>query len=44
MKEEDIALAKLIVAESEEASPGCSPAPLRKTLLTKLKDKTNTFR
>lgn len=43
MKEEDIALAKLIVAESEE-SPAGSPAPLRKTLLTKLKDKTNTFR
>lgn len=42
MKEEDIALAKLIVAESE--SPGGSPAPLRKSLLTKLKDKSNTFR
>lgn len=41
MKEEDIALAKLIVAESEE---GGSPAPLRKSLVTKLKDKTNTFR
>lgn len=43
MNEEDIALARLIVAESQE-SPGGSPAPLRKNLLSKLKDKTNTFR
>lgn len=30
MKEEDLALARILVQESENESPGGSPSPLRK--------------
>lgn len=47
MKEEDLVMARAIVAESMEngqASPGGSPAPLKKTLITKVQDKASLFR
>lgn len=44
MKEEDLVLARAIVAESEQASPGASPAPLRRTRVTELIDKSKQFR
>lgn len=31
MKEEDLAMARILVQESENESPGGSPSPLRKT-------------
>lgn len=31
MKEEDLALARILVQESENESPGGSPSPLRRT-------------
>lgn len=42
MKEEDLILARAIVAESE--SPGASPAPLRKSRVAELRDKAHQFR
>lgn len=44
MNEQDLAVARAIAAESKESSPGGSPGPLRKTVLTNLADKLNTFR
>lgn len=42
MNEEDLALARVLVSESE--SPGGSPAPLRKTPITQMKDRSQAFR
>lgn len=44
MHEQDLAVARALAAESRESSPGGSPAPLRKTIITNLADKLNTFR
>lgn len=44
MNEEDLALARVLVLESETESPGGSPAPLRKTPITQMKDRTQAFR
>ncbi|KFB51322.1 NAD kinase-like isoform X1 [Anopheles sinensis] len=44
MREEDLILARAIVAQQQDASPGASPAPLRRTLVTNLQDKTKQFR
>lgn len=46
MKEEDLAMARTIVAESQEqsSSPGTSPAPLRRTRVQDLIEKRNQFR
>lgn len=46
MKEEDLAMARSIVAESQEqsSSPGTSPAPLRRTRVQDLIEKRNQFR
>ena len=39
-----MALARVLVQESENDSPGGSPAPLRKTLVSQLQRKTQGFR
>lgn len=47
MKEEDLAMAQALVADAAErnnASPGCSPAPIKKTLITQIQNKTKAFR
>ncbi|XP_073961765.1 NAD kinase-like isoform X3 [Choristoneura fumiferana] len=46
LNEQDLMVARAMVAESKsrEHSPGGSPAPLRKTPLTKLDDRLKTFR
>ncbi|XP_049288925.1 NAD kinase-like isoform X5 [Anopheles funestus] len=48
MREEDLILARAIVAQQQQqqqdVSPGASPAPLRRTLVTNLQDKTKQFR
>ncbi|XP_055921259.1 NAD kinase-like isoform X3 [Eupeodes corollae] len=44
MKEEDLALARAIVADSKQSSPGASPTPLRRTRVAELIDKTKQFR
>uniref|UniRef100_A0A182J6I7 Uncharacterized protein n=1 Tax=Anopheles atroparvus TaxID=41427 RepID=A0A182J6I7_ANOAO len=44
MREEDLILARAIVQQQQDASPGASPAPLRRTLVTNLQDKTKQFR
>lgn len=45
MKEEDLAMARTIVAENQEqSSPGTSPAPLRRTRVQDLIEKRNQFR
>lgn len=44
MKEEDLALARVLVLESENDSPYGSPSPLRKTPITEMKNRTQTFR
>lgn len=44
MKEEDLALARAMVADSESESPYGSPSPLRKTPITEMKNRTQTFR
>lgn len=44
MNEQDLMVARALAAESKENSPGGSPGPLRKTVLTNLADKLNTFR
>lgn len=49
MKEEDLAMAQALVAdavaaERNYASPGCSPAPIKKTLITQIQNKTKAFR
>lgn len=44
MNEQDLMVARALAAESRENSPGGSPGPLRKTPLSKVADKLNTFR
>lgn len=44
LNEQDLVMARALAADSQENSPGSSPAPLRKTHLTNLADKLNTFR
>ncbi|XP_022835223.1 NAD kinase-like isoform X4 [Spodoptera litura] len=44
MNEQDLMVARALAAESKESSPGGSPGPLRKTVLTNLADRLNTFR
>lgn len=44
MKEEDLALARALVAESESESPYGSPSPLRKTPITEVKNRAQAFR
>lgn len=44
MNEQDLVVARALAAESRENSPGGSPGPLRKSPLTKIADKLNTFR
>lgn len=44
MKEEDLAMARVLVLESEAESPGGSPAPLRKTPITQMHNRTQAFR
>ncbi|XP_028158227.1 NAD kinase-like isoform X2 [Ostrinia furnacalis] len=44
MNEQDLMVARALAAETKENSPGGSPGPLRKTLLTKVADRLNTFR
>ncbi|XP_062531167.1 NAD kinase isoform X12 [Bombyx mori] len=44
MNEQDLMVARALAAESRENSPGGSPGPLRKTHLTKVIDKLQTFR
>ncbi|XP_072944758.1 NAD kinase-like isoform X2 [Epargyreus clarus] len=44
LNEQDLMVARAMAAESRENSPGGSPGPLRKTPLTKVADRLNTFR
>lgn len=47
MKEEDLAMAQALVADAAErnsVSPGCSPSPIKKTLITQIQNKTKAFR
>lgn len=45
MKEEDLILARNMVADSQEqSSPGASPLPLRRTRVQDLLEKRNQFR
>ncbi|KAL1380252.1 hypothetical protein pipiens_003608 [Culex pipiens pipiens] len=51
MREEDLILARAIVAQQQHQqqnavsdSPGASPSPLRKTLVTNLQERTKQFR
>lgn len=51
MREEDLILARAIVAQQKQQqqnavsdSPGASPSPLRKTLVTNLQERTKQFR
>lgn len=48
MREEDLILARAIVAQQQQQastdSPGASPAPLRRTLVTNLQERTKQFR
>ncbi|GBP28390.1 hypothetical protein EVAR_102963_1 [Eumeta japonica] len=44
LNEQDLMVARALAAESRENSPGSSPGPLRKTPITNLTDKLNTFR
>ncbi|XP_041981942.1 NAD kinase-like isoform X3 [Aricia agestis] len=44
LNEQDLVIARALVAESRDSSPGGSPGPLRKTAVTKFGDKLNTFR
>lgn len=44
MNEQDLMVARALAAESKENSPGGSPGPLRKTALSKVVDRLQTFR